>query len=88
MSLFFVKQARKYNNLDTTNVGMLFTRGNITNKIFPREYFGGPQNIEFEGRTLLAPENIHEYLKSIFGSYMDLPEKEKRVGHEPVEVKL
>lgn len=38
-------------------------------------------DISFEGKTLMAPNNPDSVLKSIFGDYMQIPPKEKRVTH-------
>lgn len=50
--------------------------------IMPRDYFGEPKYLEFEGRRLPFPAKIHEYLEHIFGDYMTLPPEEKRISHQ------
>lgn len=39
------------------------------------------REIEFEGKKYMAPNNPHNILKNLYGDYMKLPEKEKRVTH-------
>ena len=36
---------------------------------------------EFEGREYLIPVGYHEYLKKLYGKYMELPPEEKRCSH-------
>lgn len=45
------------------------------NDIFPLK------EIEFEGVLFQAPNNHHEFLKSIYGDYMKIPKKENRKIH-------
>jgi LPS biosynthesis protein len=50
--------------------------------IFPTEWFGEGKRIEFEGYSLLAPDNPHEVLKMLYGDYMTPPPLKDRVtGH-------
>ena len=39
------------------------------------------KEIEFEGISLMCPNDNDTYLKDLFGDYMQLPPEEKRVGH-------
>lgn len=39
------------------------------------------KNIQFEGRTFLGPANPDQYLKSLYGDYMQLPPQDKRKVH-------
>ena len=39
------------------------------------------KDIEFEGKTFLGPTNPDRYLTSIYGDYMQIPPKEKRITH-------
>lgn len=39
------------------------------------------KDIDFEGKKLMAPSNPDGLLKSIFGDYMRIPPKDKRVTH-------
>lgn len=38
--------------------------------------------VEFEGRTLPAPKKWDEYLKGLYGNYMQLPPEDKRKTHK------
>ena len=44
----------------------------------PREIYGIPVLLEFEGRQYYAPEKYEQYLSRLYGDYMQLPPPEKR----------
>lgn len=44
----------------------------------PREVYGKPVKLAFEGREFYAPERYDEYLTRLYGDYMQLPPVEKR----------
>ena len=44
----------------------------------PREIYGTPVLLEFEGRQYYAPAQHNEYLQRLFGDYMQLPPEEQR----------
>lgn len=46
-----------------------------TDMVFPLK------NIDFEGKTFFGPANPDQYLTSIYGDYMKIPPKEKRITH-------
>ncbi len=55
--------------------------GNIT-RLIPKEiYHGEPQWLPFEGRMLRVPPKYTEYLRVVYGNYMELPPVEERHGH-------
>ena len=57
--------------------------------IVPREYFGTPTLVKFEGVEVYGLENPHAYLSSMYGNYMELPPIEKRVSlHDSIECDL
>jgi lipopolysaccharide cholinephosphotransferase len=37
--------------------------------------------VTFEGKTFFAPGNVHNYLTTHYGDYMQIPPKEKRIVH-------
>lgn len=51
-----------------------------TKGIVPKEYFGTPTLIKFEGIDVFGLEQPDLYLKSMYGDYMKLPPEEKRVS--------
>ncbi len=44
----------------------------------PKEIYGTPRLVEFDGREYYAPEKLDEYLKIIFKDYMKIPSKEQQ----------
>ncbi len=44
--------------------------------------------VEFEGKKYNAPNNPDLYLKILYGDYMKLPPKEKRIIHNPMKIKF
>lgn len=50
-------------------------------ELMPREYFGEPQEYEFEHIRVWGVAKAHEYLSSLYGNYMQLPPEEKRKTH-------
>ena len=44
----------------------------------PREIYGTPTLLEFEGRKYYAPQQYRQYLTRLYGDYMQLPPPEKR----------
>ena len=55
-------------------------------EIAPKEWFGEGKNAEFEGLTVIIPQNSDAYLTKMYGDYMTLPPVEKRVGHHYCEI--
>lgn len=49
--------------------------------LWKREWFGGSIQMEFEGHLFPVPIGYHELLTFIYGDYMQLPPKEKRIPH-------
>ena len=55
-------------------------------EVLLKEEFFPLTQVEFEGKKYNAPKNYDYYLKKIYGDYMKLPPKEKRVNHGCLEV--
>ena len=55
--------------------------------IFLRELFLNSIEIEFEGTTFIVPQCYDEYLKQLYGDYMQLPPIEKRISNHNYEAK-
>ncbi len=55
-------------------------------EIVPEEWYGEGTTVMFEGLNVLAPAQYHNWLTQVYGDYMQLPPKEKRVGHHYVDV--
>ena len=50
-------------------------------EIMKKEIFSDVAKVEFEGRTFCAPIKYDQYLKNMYGDYMQLPPVKKRVTH-------
>ena len=63
--------------------------GSAMKGIVPKEYFGSPTLVRFEGLEVYGLEDPHSYLKSMYGDYMQLPPVEKQVSlHDYIECNL
>ena len=49
--------------------------------VMPREVFGKPTPVLFEGHELMGVEHVDEYLRRLYGDYMQLPPEDKRRIH-------
>ena len=50
-------------------------------EITKAEYFSSSVEVVFEGKSLCAPIGYDNYLRDLYGDYMELPPPEKRVSH-------
>lgn len=50
------------------------------------DVFAEGKYIEFEGRQFKGPSDINAFLSKLFGDYMVLPPKEKRVAHKLTKI--
>lgn len=50
-------------------------------EIMPKSYLGKPTLYKFEDTELYGPENKHEFLKHVYGDYMQMPPIEKQTSH-------
>jgi len=75
------KIASFFSNKETDRIASLFS-GYREKEVFPRYYFGEAKYLEFEGYRLPVPEYYDEYLRQIYGDYMELPPVEKRGSHD------
>ncbi|MGM9760166.1 MAG: phosphorylcholine transferase LicD [Parabacteroides sp.] len=50
-------------------------------EIIRREIFGTPHPYSFGPLTLLGPTDYDAYLRSLYGSYMELPPQEQQITH-------
>ena len=57
-------------------------------EIVKRKILGTPKKYIFENIYIYGPEYYDDYLKNIYGNYMELPPLEKRIGHKPIELNL
>ena len=82
LRVWMMAQVTKYNQRSTKYIGDFFDKVSFKDASYPRELWGKPTLVAFEGIELYAPEKLHDYLSFYFGDYMKLPPIEKRVcGH-------
>ena len=60
-----------------------------TSYLFPRRLFSEVIEVEFEGCRFTAPKHYDEYLRILYGDYMQIPPEDQRLTHcvKAVEVK-
>ena len=51
-------------------------------EIQPKERWGTPATLLFEGIEVKVPELYHEFQTHMYGDYMKLPPKEQQIAHE------
>lgn len=52
--------------------------------ILPRDAFGEPRNMEFEGYEFYVPENVEKFLTHFYGDFMTPPPEEQRRSHHDI----
>ena len=77
-----VENSKRYINCDTKRVGNFVS---ISKFVCDKEIFKEFVKVEFEGKKYPAPVGYDEWLRNIYGDYMQLPPVEKRVGHHEFE---
>ena len=50
-------------------------------EIMPKEFFGEPTAVNFQGIEVLGVQNPDKYLTALYGDWRKLPPKEKQVSH-------
>lgn len=71
-----------YSGINSDTLACLANTGHNGMKEFlPKHCFEKKLLLEFEGKSFWAPAGYDEVLKLIYGDYMKLPPKEKRIQH-------
>ena len=73
--------ATRYRYEDTEKVGVVMVYEKKMEEIMPREGYGKPVKVTFEGRQVNAPADADRYLRNLYGDYMKLPPEDQRVAH-------
>lgn len=74
----FEKMARKHSVEDSKYVSCIIW---VTSRYYPKSWFQESVYLDFEGTKVKAPKEYHKLLTTIYGDYMELPPKEKRVPY-------
>ena len=83
MKLYFnkaVKLSQVNNNSNITELHNYYSPYGLKD-IMHQKYFDNYIYGEFEGYKFRIPKDYDERLKNIYGNYMKLPPKDKRIGH-------
>lgn len=72
----------KFNNKITVGYGCIFCNPQEKDTIFPLK------EMEFESHKFFVPNNINMYLKTLFGNWEALPDKDKRKTDHPFGIKF
>ena len=79
------KSIQKDNNIKTSYL-VSYSGSYYEKEVISRNIIFPLKTISFEGKKYNCPNNVDEYLKTIYGDYMKLPPKEKRVAHLPQKI--
>lgn len=69
---------QKYRGEQTQCICSMASQYSYEKQCMPRDVYGTPVLLAFEGREYYAPEKYGEYLTRLYGDYMQLPPVEKR----------
>ena len=72
------KTMQKYNGQSSEYLVSMASHYSYWKQLMPQAVYGKPERINFEGLSLLAPAQTHEYLTRIYKNYMELPPEEQR----------
>lgn len=81
-----LKTALKYKYDACEYVGVVTSNFHTVEEYIRREGYGDPVKVSFEGKLYNAPADTHQYLKNLYGDYMQLPPPEKRGDHHHFSV--
>lgn len=71
--------SKRYCLEQTKSICSMSSQYDYNKQAMSRKIYGSPIRIPFEKYAFLAPEHPDEYLKQLYGDYMQLPPKEKQV---------
>lgn len=72
------KLMQKYREEQTGYLCSMGSRYKYEKQCMPREIYGQPVLLDFEGRQYYAPAQYEEYLRRLYGDYMRLPSVEEQ----------
>ena len=76
----------KNKNNNSKNVVCYYSVYPFKKEVFPREDIFPTTKVTFEGNKYDAIKNYDKFLTNLYGDYMKLPPKEKRVNHMPLKL--
>ncbi len=69
---------QKYSTENSNCLVSMASRYSYRKQLMPKDIYAEPVLVEFEGKMYSAPACVEEYLKRIYGDYMQLPPEDKR----------
>ena len=75
------KVLMKYSDISSPNYMNFFGAYRFNSIMNKDKYYGNGAEYDFCGLRLFGPKNYDEYLKKIYGDYMQLPPVEERNKH-------
>ena len=78
---FAERHMTKYKIDDCANITELCSGPGYMKNKYPKQIFAAAVEKEFEGELMPLPIGYDEYLRIVFGDYMQLPPEEKRGAH-------
>lgn len=88
INVYQQKLMQKYRQSQTACICSMASQYAYAKQCMPRDIYGTPVLLEFEGRKYYAPEKYTEYLTRLYGDYMQLPPDEKRQANLEVFTSL
>ncbi len=82
------QEMSRYNGSHTECLCSMASQYSYKKQCMPRDIYGKPVLLMFEGREYYAPEKYVEYLTRIYGNYMELPPIEKRQANLEIYSKI
>lgn len=82
------KEMCRYNGKQTHCICSMASQYAYKKQCMPREIYGTPVLLPFEGREYYAPERYTDYLTRLYGNYMELPPIEKRQSNLEIYSKV
>lgn len=74
-----IRTMERYEEIETNAIGSIIPPCSIKNAM-RKEVYVDSTEFEFEGMMIKAPIGYEEYLKKVFGNYMELPPEEERIS--------
>ena len=83
-----VNNMTSQNNREKHYAANLAGTNKLEKEIMEYDVFFPTKELEFEGKKYPCPNQIDQYLKKLYGNFIELPPMEKRRTHEPIELKF
>lgn len=75
------KMAKKYYSIETEYCGNITYSPNVYKAVTKKDIYGKGAPLLFEGIKYNAPQKVDEYLRHLYGDYMEFPPVDERVSH-------